>query len=212
MNLKNKTILAVGAHPDDVEYYAGGTLLGLAPDNRVFLVVATNGEIGGDPIIRKKEQEKAAKFLLAQTIFLDLPDAGLRNNPRLCESLIRALLKIKPDIVLSFDPEQQFQAHPDWHPDHRALSLAALDALICVTLPAYLKNLGLRGKFKKPEIWLFSPLKPNYFVDISRVWAKKRRLLKIFASQKLDLFEAEKKAREIGRLAKMKMAEGFKRL
>ena len=64
------TILALGAHPDDIEFGCGASLLKFVrAGHSVFLYVATLGELGGDASIRKREQEAAAEFIGAQGIF-----------------------------------------------------------------------------------------------------------------------------------------------
>ncbi|MCX5679173.1 MAG: PIG-L family deacetylase [Candidatus Omnitrophica bacterium] len=63
-------ILAIGAHPDDIEFGCGGTLLKYSSSgHRVFLLVLTKGGFGGDPDVRSKEQKEAALFLGAKEVF-----------------------------------------------------------------------------------------------------------------------------------------------
>ena len=57
-------ILVLGAHPDDIEYGCGGSLLKFAEKNEnIYYMILTKGEFGGNPEIRQKEQEKAQKFI-----------------------------------------------------------------------------------------------------------------------------------------------------
>lgn len=202
--IKKKTILAIGAHPDDIEYYAGGTLLKMAKDNQIFYVVATDGGLNGDGKLRKAEQGRASSFMrVKKTIFLNYPDLGLEDRKKkLHRDLLKIILKLRPDLVFTFDPENQFAVQNDTHPDHRALAMIVLDlALIYSVLPTYIKKMGLKLKplESKSQLWLFNPKRPNHFEDIASLWPKKLALLKIFKSQNLDF------------LANVKYAEGFKR-
>lgn len=212
---KGKTILAVGAHPDDIEYYAGGTLLKMSKDNQVYLIVATDGGLNGEAETRRLEQLKAAEVLGArETIFLGYPDLELeRVKEELSLDLLKKVLELRPDIIFSFDPENQFRYHPDIHPDHRVLSLAMSDVvLLQSTLPAYIQKVGLNHQSLNfvPEIWLFDPKEPNHYEDISEEWNLKIRLLQVFLSQGLNIVKIEKQARKFGEFINKKEAEGFK--
>ena len=67
-------ILAIGAHPDDIEAGCGGTLLKYAQNgHRIFLMVMTDGDKGGSSDVRKREQERSAKQLRAEKIFWGVP-------------------------------------------------------------------------------------------------------------------------------------------
>lgn len=190
--LQNKTVLTFSAHPDDVEYYAGGTLLKLASTNRLVQVVVTNGEINGRASERKKEQKKAAKMVgVEKLVFLNYPDSGLESRSvSLRRCLFKIILKEKPRLVFSFDPENQFRIQKDTHPDHRVLSLIIADlVLVYSNLPAYIRKVGLNLKplQVKPELWLFNAKEPNHFEDISNLWPQKKKLLGTFKSQGLKL-------------------------
>ena len=112
-------ILAVGAHPDDIEYGCGGYLARLAKEHDVTCLVATNGERGGDPETRLTEQQIAHALLgLHRRLLAQVPDT------RVAAADLRDYLEqavTGQDIVLVNTPE-------DSHQDHRAIALATLAA------------------------------------------------------------------------------------
>jgi LmbE family N-acetylglucosaminyl deacetylase len=209
-----KKILAIGAHSDDIEYYSGGTLIKWKTHNEITILVATDGRFNGNPSIRKKEQDNASFMMGAyKTIFLDYPDLGLeKEKQKLNRDLLRIVLQMKPDIIFSFDPENQFHLHSDFHPDHRTLSLVVIDLVFLYsTLSSYIKRLRIYEKplSKRPELWLFDPYKANHIEDISSYWNIKLRLLQNFKTQKLNLFEVKSMASEFGKIIGVHWAEGF---
>jgi len=124
----NKNVFVVTAHPDDAEWYSGGTLARLAEKNNVFLVLGTSGEKGasGNNIgkIREEKQKKAAKFIgYRKVFFLRNPDRGLKNDKKFKQQINEMFLKTKPDIVFTFDPVKQGPIYH--HPDHLAAGQAA---------------------------------------------------------------------------------------
>lgn len=188
--IKNKKILAIGAHPDDIEYYSGGTMLKLAKTNQITYVIGTNGGMNGDVDTRKDEQRNASAFVgVDQTVFLNYPDLDLeRKMTKVKKDLLEWVLVIKPDIIFSFDPENQHYLHDDFHPDHRIISyLVAEIIMLYSTLPAYINKLHIDKPplLKKPELWLYDSYRQNHFEDISSHREKKIELLKIFISQNL---------------------------
>ena len=110
-------IVAVGAHPDDIELGCGGFLFDHAADGaQVVAVVATNGGAGGDAERRGDETEEAARILgIRDVIRIGLPDCGVRESRELTAELERIIGA--SDVVLTHYPE-------DRHPDHRALGCA----------------------------------------------------------------------------------------
>jgi LmbE family N-acetylglucosaminyl deacetylase len=171
-------ILAFGAHPDDIEFYAGGTLAQLAADHEVIFVVATDGRYGGDPAVRRREQDRAAQTIGASRVIIwDYADGRLENQKiALKQKLLQILLAEKPEVVFSFDPEHQYVVHADFHPDHRTLALAVADVVLIDATVAGLK---------RPKLWLYDPHRPNRKTNISIV--KKRAAVRQYVSQKLRL-------------------------
>lgn len=187
-------ILAIGAHPDDIEYYAGGTLAKrISGGDSVIFVVATDGRNGSHKgispsqvsKIRRLEQLKAAQEIGAQkVIHLKYKDGGLESKiKKLKKDLLKILIEERPEIVFSFDPHKQHMIHDDFHPDHRTISLAALDViLIDSTLPAKAK-----APLERIEIFLYNSYQANRKVDISNYLVKKKAAIAKFESQATKL-------------------------
>jgi N-acetylglucosamine malate deacetylase 1 len=116
-------VLAVGAHPDDVELLCAGSLaIYVANGAHVTIAVMTDGALGsttcpGDEIasIRRVESERAAHVLDADLIWVGQPDGFLFDGPTTRRLAVDVVRRARPDIV--------FTHHPlDYHPDHRTTS------------------------------------------------------------------------------------------
>lgn len=196
-------ILAIGAHPDDIEFGCGGTLIRHAQKgDKVFILVLTSGEIGGDPGSRKCEQEKAAHFMKAKNVFWgDFKDTEVPRDRTAITTIEEVIRRVKPQTVL-------FNYLADIHQDHRALAHAALSAT------RYIREVLF---YEVPSTQSFEP---DVFVDITKVMDKKLKLLKIHCSQvhktrveNLSILESAKSCAIFrGFQGRVKYAEGFKAL
>lgn len=120
-------VMAVAAHPDDLEYFCGGTLCRLARNGaRITAVLATHGEQGGDPAQRRLEQERAAAILgIGRLCLLGFPDRGVRRHQAdLAEALTNLMAEEQPDLLLTFDYRFPYPVYR--HDDHQAVAEAAL--------------------------------------------------------------------------------------
>ena len=112
-------ILAVGAHPDDIEFACGGILLAeAARGSEIFLCVCSRGEAGtnGTPNERQAEARAAAKILGAELVFLDLGgDSHLEPSNANALALALHIRVVRPDVLLSS------VTSPDQHPDHAVI-------------------------------------------------------------------------------------------
>ena len=117
-------VLVVTAHPDDAEWYAGGSIARLAREgSTVTYIICTEGEKGSydpgtDPqalAARRKQEQKAACELLGvgQAIFLGHADGGLENSPALRRQLTALYRRERPDLLITFDPWKRYELHPD---------------------------------------------------------------------------------------------------
>ncbi len=159
-------ILAIGAHPDDIEIGCGGTLIKYAGSgHKVYLLVLSDGSFGGEADVRRREQLKAMKIMGAKAIFWGgLMDTEIVNNRELILKMDDIIRKVAPDVVF-------LNYNQDIHQDHRAASLAGISAT------RYIKEVLY---YEVPTTHHFEP---DVFVDIQDVLDKKLRLLGAHASQ-----------------------------
>jgi len=190
-------VLAVGAHPDDAEFYAGGTLARLADAGvRVSLVVATDGGRGGRglddaPRVRAGEQERAAKLVpFHATANLGRPDGALVADTALVAELAALLRAERPELVLTHDPHTFFRMRNGrtqlGHSDHRATAQAVLDAVYPrAASPNFFPEqlAGGVGPWYPRELWLFDTAAPTAAVDVSATFERKLAALRAHESQ-----------------------------
>ncbi len=222
-------VLAVGAHPDDCEFYAGGTLAGLARSGaRVTLVVcsdgARGGRVGGAELSerRRGEAQRAAKELGAvELVWLAHPDGALHDDDDLIGELVREIRRARPLLVLAHDPTTFWTRVGDryqpGHTDHRAAGRALLAALSPrAALPTFFPEQiaeGLRPWWT-PELWLFDTDAPDYDRDISDTLAQKLAALAHHESQNPDggLVQASERRAAAARARLGSAAEALRRL
>jgi len=196
-------ILAIGAHPDDIEFGCGGALMRyVQKGHKVSLLVLTSGGIGGVPEKRRCEQERAARYMKARKVFWgDFLDTEVPRDRSVITLMEATIKKVKPQLVF-------FNYLGDVHQDHRALARAALSASRYIQEVLYYEVPSTQG------------FEPDVFVDISRVMEKKLKLLKIHCSQmhrtrvkNLSILESAKSCAIFrGYQGRVKYAEGFKAL
>lgn len=163
---KKMRILALGAHPDDIEAGCGGTLIKYARGgHRVFLMVMTEGEQGAKRGVRKREQDRASKRLRTEKLYWGgYPDTELPLDRTLIRKIERVVKEVNPHFIFVHYPD-------DTHQDHRHLALST------ITATRYTKNVLF---YEGPTTQNFSP---NVFVDIDTVLEYKIEALKAHASQ-----------------------------
>ncbi|HYI60425.1 MAG TPA: PIG-L deacetylase family protein [Acidimicrobiales bacterium] len=143
--------LAVGAHPDDVEFGAGATLARWAAVGcEVSLLVCTDGSKGTwDPdadqaelvATRQAEQRAAAEALGARgaVVFLGLVDGELAADREATAAVARHIRELRPDVLLGHDPWRRHRLHPD----HRAAGRIVVDALVAARDPHFFPEHGV---------------------------------------------------------------------
>lgn len=165
--------LAIGAHPDDIEFGAGGTLAAWAQQGcEVTMVIVTDGSKGSwDGSIdqaaliatRKDEQLAAAHALGAShVVHLDHIDGELQYSMALRAEMCRQIRLAKPDVLLSHDPWQRYQLHPD----HRVTGLASVDGMVAAREPLAFREQGI-GHHRPLAMLLWSADEPDHWEDIS---------------------------------------------
>jgi len=172
-------VLAIGAHPDDVELGCGATLAQLArAGRRVGILHLTMGEAGtrGDRATRRREAERAAEILGAVAIeFMDCGDGALRTGPAEEDELVRHLRRRRPDLVLGPTPG-------DRHPDHARAHRLVADACFY----AGLAKRGAGEPHRPGACFAYmqhDPFAPAFVVDASAGWEVKMRALDAYESQ-----------------------------
>jgi LmbE family N-acetylglucosaminyl deacetylase len=203
-------VLAIAAHPDDIEWLCGGTLALCAQrGDEVFIAIATNGNVGtGDPSIsreqiaetRHKEAIASASIIGAKVIWMNFDDEWLFNNETTRTRFIDAIREARPDIMFVLSEN-------DYHPDHRLAGTIAIDSRI-------------------PTVFLMDTVggnnfEPEFYVDVTSVMDLKDKMLSSHVSQiawTAHVFDTAftenmyAHARFRGYQAGCKYAEGFKLL
>lgn len=177
-------ILAFGAHPDDVELGAGGTLASHKKIGYSFgMVDLTLGELGtrGTVQLRLKEAETAAKILGAKVrVNLKFKDGFFKNDAQHQLEVIKVIRKYQPEIVICNAPE-------DRHPDHGRAAELVEEACFYSGLEKIVTK-GLKAWRPKQILHYiqFRDLKPTILVDISNSIDVKTKAIKAHSSQFYD--------------------------
>lgn len=165
-------ILAIGAHPDDIELGCGGLLLKAARQDHhnIFMYTLTRGGASGDPEERTKELMQSAKSIGAKRLWIDnFEDTKLSLSSDLINHIEFFIKRADPDIVLT-------HSLGDTHHDHRAIAASTMEAGRFVpNILAY-------------EIPVTRDFKPQVYYDISDVIEDKIELINIFLSQRSKSF------------------------
>lgn len=182
-----KSILAVGAHPDDLEIFAAGTLAKYARQGvKVSMAVATDGSAGHMVIppkelaeIRHHEAERAAKMIGADFYWMGFVDEYLFEDIDTRLHFVELIRKAKPDVILTHTPE-------DYHPDHRTVSRLMFDA----SFESSLKNITTESPFHPgvQPLYYFDTsgstnFHPTEYVDITETFELKKQMLACHESQ-----------------------------
>lgn len=215
-------VLAVSAHPDDVELTCGGTLAKLVAAGRTFGIVdLTRGEMGTRGTAEQRDREaREAAAILGATFrrTLDFGDGGLRTGRAEELALVEEIRRARPRLLFAPFPE-------DRHPDHARAGRLAADAAYY----AGLRRLETAHPAHRPQqVLFFSTMyehRPDFVVDVTATHAVKMRAIRAFASQFHDpsstapttmlstesfLSGVEGRARNAGLAIGVEFGEGFR--
>jgi len=191
--------LVVVAHPDDADFWAGGTIAiwtdsGIA----VTYLVLTDGDAGGFdqavprervPAMRRAEQRTAAAILGVRDVrFLGHLEGTLQPGRQLRREIVRVIRQVRPQRLLTWSPQWNWQRfRTSCHADHRATGELALtaaypDASNPFAHPELLRDEGLQP-WVITELWLINGPTPDRYVDVTDVFDRKLQALRSHASQ-----------------------------
>lgn len=214
-------VLAIAAHPDDVEMTCAGTLVRLRATGKSFGIVdLTRGEMGtrGTDAIRRQEAERAAEILGASfRETLDFGDGGLAGSREQELALMDVIRRERPRLVLTSFPE-------DRHPDHARAGKLATDAAFY----AGLRKIETGHPAHRPQQTIYFSTgylhEPDFVVDVTATMETRRAAIRAFTSQfhreeseepqtlisqKSFLEVLEARARHFGFLIGVEFGEGF---
>jgi LmbE family N-acetylglucosaminyl deacetylase/CheY-like chemotaxis protein len=161
-----EVVVAIGAHPDDVEIGCGGILLNHARNgDQIVIVTLTGGEAGGQPDVRHRESLAAAQAIGAELRIFDLPDRSISSGPDTISVIEGVIREVQPSVVYTHT------AH-DAHQDHRSVHAATLVAA--------------RGV---PNVYCYQApsttvdFRPTLFVDVEEQLGRKIQVIELFQSQ-----------------------------
>jgi LmbE family N-acetylglucosaminyl deacetylase len=228
--------LAIGAHPDDIEFGCGGTLAKWADAGcEIFHLVLTDGSKGSweaaqDPIElvaqRQAEQRAAARALggRGEVIFLSWPDGELESGLRQRVDVAAWIRRLRPDVVLGHDPWKRYRLHPD----HRNAGFLTTDGVVAARDPLFFPELDV-SPHRPSELLLFEADEIDHLEEVEASFERKITALLEHKSQFLttmrisgeesadeerDAFRTrmEERLRSFGEPAGLGLAEGFKRI
>jgi N-acetylglucosamine malate deacetylase 1 len=220
-------VLAVGAHPDDIEILCAGTLARYAEQGHVIsMAVFTRGDMGDLAVppaklaaIRRAEAEASAKLLPARLLWAEVTDEMVFPNEAQRRLMIDLLRQADPDVIFTHSPN-------DYHPDHRYVSQLVFDSYFQKGLPHLPGQEQPACRFGKAVVYYMDNLGgieflPTEYVDISPVIEMKCRMLQCHQSQvkamadlaRTDILEMVRvQARFRGFAAGCPYAEGYRKL
>jgi LmbE family N-acetylglucosaminyl deacetylase len=199
LEIKDKVILAVSAHPDDMDVLCGGTISKFSKEGaKIYYLVLTDGSKGHEDhtiptfeliSTRKTEEKNAADILgVEEVYFLNFCDGELENNLDLRKQIVKVIREIKPDIVITMDPTFCYDLEKGRinHPDHRVAGQATIEAVYPFarnsrTFPELISD-GYTPHIVK-EILLTQTQNPNLYIDVTETFESKLSAIKAHCSQ-----------------------------
>lgn len=228
--------LAIGAHPDDAEFGAGGTLAKwTAAGTEATILVLTDGSKGSwDPSLspsdlvrmRMNEQTRAAEALgVDSALNLSYTDGELEYTMELRAEVCLWIRRLRPDVVLTHDPWRRYMLHPD----HRATGWAAIDGVVAARDHLFFPEQLVGGLIhhRPGALLLWAADEPDHYEDVTGFVDRKVTALLSHSSQATTTMagaggsaeateafrlEIDDRARVTGAEARLSRAEAFKRI
>ena len=177
-------VLAIGAHPDDVEFGCGATLAKWAAlGARCEILVLTDGSKGTwDPnadtdalVVTRREEQQAAAGALGVTMehFGDAIDGELTTSRVSREVVCKVIRAVRPDVVLGHDPWKQYRLHPD----HHAAGQLVIDAVVAARDPHFFPDAGAPHRPDKLLLFEAQVVDHHETLDDAAIQAKLDALL-----------------------------------
>lgn len=227
-------ILAIHAHPDDVEILAGGTMVLLAsPEHEITIATLTPGDCGSTEhrpeeiaAIRRREARASAALIGASYLCAEFRDMAVFNDDASRRRVTELLRRVQPELVLTASPT-------DYMADHEAASALVRDCCFVAPVPNYVT--GAQNPAPPlaaiPHLYFMDPVAgadrdgavvaPDFVIDVETVFPRKQRMLAQHRSQRewlarhhgVDdyLLQMERWTRLRGALAGVELGEGFRR-
>jgi LmbE family N-acetylglucosaminyl deacetylase len=182
--------LAIGAHPDDVEFGCGGTLAKWAASGcRIHHLICTDGARGSwdpddDPaqlVARRQEEQREASRRLGgegHVVFLGWPDGELEAGLRQRWEVAYWIRRIRPVVVLGHDPWKRYRLHPD----HRNAGFLATDGIVAARDPHFFPEQG-QQPHRPDTLLLWEADEPDHVEDIEGFAERKLGALLAHRSQ-----------------------------
>jgi LmbE family N-acetylglucosaminyl deacetylase len=210
-----KRILVILAHPDDPEFFCGATIgRWCQAGHHVEYCLLTCGDKGYNEAtrpekidtdalcaVRHREQLDAAAVLGVQKVrFLDRPDGYLVPDLDLRRDLVRVIRRLRPQILVTCDPQNLFATYGINHPDHRAAGQAVLDAVFpAAGNAAHFPEILAEGlpPHMPHEVWCALTNQPTVVLDVTDTWQLKIDALLKHATQigEVERFKARMRSR-----------------
>lgn len=199
INWKNKVVLGVNAHPDDLDFGAGGTIAkAVRAGATVYYAVFTDGDKGNSGAkkiptknlieTRRREEAEATKTLGVKKVFyFGYRDCELSPTLKAKKQLVRLIRKLKPDILIGLDPSRYYSLSHDFiqHTDHRAVGEITIDAAYPMCRDRLIMP-DAGPPHKVEHLLLLTLDDANYFEDIEKTFPIKVKAIAAHQSQVPD--------------------------
>lgn len=159
-------VLAVGAHPDDIEFGCFGTLARLSKETSIHFIILSVGELSGSKEKRRQECRESAELLDAKLTFFNYPDGNIPVNVEIIDKLRSYVEKIAPQTVFTLYPN-------DTHQDHRNASKVTISSCMNVNEVLFYEVPSSERDFH-----------PNVFYDVTDCFDLKEKGLRFHKTQR----------------------------